>query len=75
LIVFGFALVASHSKRLAALLDRTEPKLHRLGHRVSRRWKGLPGRSKVGVITGIAAVGVVALLAMWKFVVAAYVLG
>ncbi|HEY5951747.1 MAG TPA: PGPGW domain-containing protein [Kofleriaceae bacterium] len=75
LIVFGLALVGSHSKRLSGLLDRTEPKLRRLGHRSVRKWKSMPGRVKLGLILALAALAAAASLAMWKYVVAAYLLG
>jgi hypothetical protein len=41
-LVFGITLVASHSQRLSLLLDRTEPRLWRLAHRLRRRYKPLP---------------------------------
>jgi uncharacterized membrane protein YbaN (DUF454 family) len=74
-ILFGFALVASHSKRLAALFDRTEPKLRRLGHRIAHRWKGLPGRARAGLLTLIGTVAAIGMLATWKLVVSGYLHG
>lgn len=74
-IVFGLALFASHSRRLSDLMDRGEPALRRFGHRVTNRWKGMPGRAKLGVIMSLALLGVAMCLGMWKFVVSAYLLG
>jgi len=74
LIVFGFGLIASHSKRMSALLDRAEPKLRRAARKTKRTWDALPKRSKLGMIVGAASLGAASLLFMWKFVVAAYLL-
>ena len=74
-IAFGLGLVASHSWRLAFVLDRAEPALRRAGHATKQQWQALPGRAKLGVIVGIAMLAAAVCLAMWKFVVAAYVLG
>ena len=75
LIVFGLALIASHSRRLADVLDRVEPKLHRAAHRTKDHWQALPGRAKLGVILALAMLAAAACLSMWEFVVSAYVLG
>lgn len=75
LIVFGLALVASHSRRLSHLLDRAEPKLRRAGRRSKHRWTAMSGSAKFTIIVALAALTVAALLAMWKFVVSAYLLG
>lgn len=75
LIVFGLALVASHSKRLSDLLDRAEPVVHRATHRTKQRWQVMPGRAKVGLIVGLALLATAVSLSMWKFVVSAYLLG
>jgi hypothetical protein len=75
LIVFGLALIASHSTRLSALLDRTEPRLRAAGHAIKQRWQAMPGRAKLSVLIAIAAVTGAVMLAMWKLVVSAYVLG
>jgi hypothetical protein len=75
LIVFGLALVASHSRKLSQVLDRTEPKLRRAGRRTKRRWTAMSGSAKVTVIAALAALAVAGMLAMWKFVVSAYLLG
>jgi ferric-dicitrate binding protein FerR (iron transport regulator) len=74
-IVFGVALVGSHSKKLSDLMDRSEPKLRRAGRRTKHRWEALPGRAKLGVIIGMASLAAAACLFMWKFVVSAYLLG
>ncbi|HEY5928469.1 MAG TPA: PGPGW domain-containing protein [Kofleriaceae bacterium] len=75
LIVFGLALVASHSHRLTKLLDRAEPPLRKAGHRTIRTWQALPGRAKLGVVIGLAAFARAGMLFMWRFVVSAYLLG
>src|SRR5262245_53526438 len=75
LVVFGLALIASHSRRLSRLLDRAEPWLRSLARRVKRRWGAMPGRAKLGVVIGMAAFASAGLLCMWRFVVAAYLLG
>jgi len=75
LIVFGMALIASHSKKLSALMDRTEPRLRHLAHRTVRWWKALPRGVKLLFIVAAASLVAAALLFMWKFVVAAYLLG
>ena len=75
LIVFGFALIASHSKKLSALMDRMEPKLRAFGHRTVRRWKAMPRQKKVILIAAVAAFAAAGLLFMWRFVVSAYLLG
>ena len=74
-IVFGLALVGSHSKRLSELMDRSEPRLRRLGRRTKHRWQALPGRAKLGVIIGLASFAAAACLFMYEFVVSAYLLG
>jgi uncharacterized membrane protein YbaN (DUF454 family) len=74
-IVFGLALIASHSKRLSDVLDRTEPKLRRAGHRTKAHWQALPGRAKFGVIIALAMLAVAASLTMWEVVVSGYVRG
>jgi hypothetical protein len=75
LIVFGLALVGSHSKRFSALLDRAEPQVRRVGRRIERTWNGLSRRGKAGVVVGLTTVAAGGLMFMWKFVVAAYLLG
>src|SRR6187551_1647815 len=67
LIVFGAALIASHSKKLSALMDRAEPKLRRLGRRGKHKWQALPGRAKFSIILALGLLAVAAGLGMWKF--------
>lgn len=74
LIVFGLALVATHSKRLSELLDRAEPALRRFGHRIATGWKALPRVSKGAIVASGTLLVSVFLLATWKWVVAAYIL-
>ena len=74
LIVFGLGLIASHWKRLADLLDRTEPRLRRAGHGVRHQWKAMPGHAKLSVMLGLAALAGALALAIWRFVVAARLL-
>lgn len=59
LIVFGLALVAGLSNRLARLCDRAEPSLRERGHRVHAWWKRAPFALKLG-IGALAAAGVAA---------------
>jgi hypothetical protein len=75
LIVFGFALIASHSKKLSAMMDRAEPKLRRFARRGVRTWKALPGTAKLSLLLALGLLAVAAGLAGWKFVVSAYLLG
>lgn len=65
-IGFGVALFASHSVRLASLLDRGEVRLRRLSRRTKRRWRHLSGHAKVGLLLGVAATATVAMVAMWR---------
>jgi hypothetical protein len=74
LIGFGVALFASHSHRLAMQLDRAEPWIRHLAHRMKGRWRGLPGHAKLGVLLGMAAFTAAGTLAMWMFV-SPFVLG
>ena len=75
LIAFGLGLIASHWARLAAVLDRSEPRLRAVGRRAKRRWNGMTGRAKLGVILCIGACAAAGLMFMWRFVVSAYLLG
>lgn len=74
-IAFGVALLASQSRRLAHKMDHAEPALRRGGKRMAERWAAMSKGGKVGVIASGAAVVAIASAAMWKFVVAAYLLG
>jgi len=75
LIVFGLALIASHSKRLSELLDRAEPAIRRTAKRLVRRWKAMPGTAKLSLIFALGLLAVAFALGTWKFVVSAYLLG
>ena len=75
LIVFGLALVGSHNKRLAHLLDRAEPKLHAAGHAIKRRWRRMSTGAKATVIASIAALASAGILTMYKVAVAANLIG
>jgi hypothetical protein len=75
LIGFGIAVIASHSQKLARLLDRAEPRARRAGGWVKRTWQRLSHPGKVGVVVGLAAVATGSMLFMWRFVVSAYLLG
>jgi hypothetical protein len=75
LIVFGVALIASHSKKLSAIMDRAEPKLRRLARRGKHKWQAMHGRAKLGIILALGLLAVAAGLGAWKFVVSAYLLG
>lgn len=59
LIVFGLAMIAGLSKRLARLLDRVEPKVRRGAHAVRDWWSALPIGAKLG-LGAIAAIAVAA---------------
>lgn len=74
LIVFGLALVATHSTRLSDLLDRGEPALRRFGRRTVAGWKALPKWNKAALVTGGLVLLSCFLMATWKWVVAAYIL-
>lgn len=74
LIVFGLALVASHSRRLSEGLDRVEPKLRRSGRRMTRWWRARSHAQKIGLVIGALVIASAALMAIWKWVVAAYLL-
>lgn len=74
-IAFGLALLASQSRRLAHRMDRAEPALRRAGKRIAHWWTTMGKGGKVGVIATGAVAAAIAMLAMWKFVVAAYLLG
>ena len=74
-IAFGVALIASHSKKLSAMMDRAEPKLRRLGRRGKHRWEAMPGRAKISMILALGMLAVAAGLGTWKYVVSAYLLG
>jgi hypothetical protein len=74
LIVFGLALVSTHSRRLSHLLDRIEPALRHLGRRIVRGWKALPKLNKAALVTGGLLVVSTFLMATWKWVVVAYIL-
>jgi uncharacterized membrane protein YbaN (DUF454 family) len=74
LIVFGLALVATHSRRLSDHLDRLEPSLRHQGHRLAERWNAMPRRNKAALITGSLVLVSLFLMAIWKWVVVAYIL-
>ncbi len=74
LIVFGVWLVASHSGVLSKRLDRAEPMLRQRGHEIAHRWKALPRAQTVAVIGSGVIVLTAGLLAIWKWVVVAYLL-
>jgi hypothetical protein len=71
-ILFGLGLIASHSSRLASLLDRIEVRARRFGRHIRARWLALSGASKIGLLLGIGAVIGAVMMVMWKFVVATY---
>jgi uncharacterized membrane protein YbaN (DUF454 family) len=74
LIVFGLALVATHSDRLSRDLDRFEPWLRHTGHRAGHRWRAM-SRLRKTLLISACAIGVSAfLVGTWKWVVAAYIL-
>ncbi len=64
-IVFGLALLAGLSQRLARTLDRAEPPLRQRAKQARRGWQHLRIVEKVGVVAlalvGVAAIGVGAL--------------
>jgi len=70
LIIFGVALLGSHSKRLSTLMDRAEPALRRRAHRTLIHWKRLPAGAKAGVTLGGLMLVAAAGLGAWHFVVA-----
>jgi len=74
LIIFGLALIATHSKRLSDLLDRAEPALRHFGERLATEWKAQPKRNKAALVTSGLVLASLFCIATWKLVVAAYVL-
>jgi hypothetical protein len=74
LIVFGLALVATHWKRLADGMDRAELRLRRATRRVGNWWRHSSRVAKAAVVTGGLVVASGFLLAMWRWVVSAYLL-
>lgn len=56
LVVFGLALLASLSRRLAGVLDRMEMPLRHAWNVTKRRWAGLPVAAKIAL--GVVAAGV-----------------
>ncbi|HEU4611640.1 MAG TPA: PGPGW domain-containing protein [Kofleriaceae bacterium] len=75
LILFGLALVASHSERLSRLLDRAEPALRRSGRRAKLRWQAAPSRAKVGLVLGLVSAAGAFLVVAWRIAVAAHLIG
>lgn len=74
LIVFGLALVATHSDRLSKSLDRLEPWLRHGGRRLKYQWRAM-SRLRKTLLISACAIGVSAfLMGTWKWVVAAYIL-
>ncbi len=74
LIVFGLALVATHSDRLSRDLDRFEPWLRHTGRRLAHQWRVM-SRLRKTLLISACAIGMSAfLIGTWKWVVAAYVL-
>jgi hypothetical protein len=74
LIIFGLALIASHSDRLAAALDRAEPPIRRAGRKTKHHWRALPGKAKLSFLLGFTALAAAAALFVWHFVVRPYLL-
>lgn len=74
LIVFGVALVGSHSEKISDMLDRAEPKAREKGHALSRWWKARSRVEKIALVTTAVVLATLGLMAMWKWVVAAYIL-
>src|SRR5262245_21987361 len=66
-ILFGLALVGTHSIKIARLLDRGEIAMRRLGQHLEQHWRVLPGRGKLGVLLGVGAGATAAVLAWWQF--------
>lgn len=73
LIVFGLALVATHSSRLSAQLDRAEPWVREGAHEVARRWRRMTRMAKAAVVSGGLVIVTAFLLGMWRWVISAYV--
>jgi flagellar biosynthesis/type III secretory pathway M-ring protein FliF/YscJ len=65
-LMFGLALIAGESQRLAALLDRLEPRLRTWMRAARGRWRKLPNLAKAGVVVvGAAAIAAV-VFALWR---------
>lgn len=75
LIVFGLALVATHSKRLSNLMDRAEPRLRAAAHTAKQWWWAMPIAGKIALI--LAALGIGAGLAylLWHFMLSKFFSG
>jgi len=71
LIVFGLALVGSHSGRISDAMDRAEPALRQRAHRAKHWWQGLSRATKGGLIAATGVVALLAMLGMWRGAVAA----
>lgn len=65
-IVFGFALLAGMSCRLAAVMDRAEPGIRRLAHRGKQRWDALSMAGKVALVALVGAAAAAALYGMYR---------
>jgi ferric-dicitrate binding protein FerR (iron transport regulator) len=74
LIVFGLALVASHSNRLSNLLDRTEPRVRARGRDARSWWRRRSHAERVADVGSTLAIVAVGLMPIWKWVVVAYLL-
>lgn len=74
LIVFGLALLGTHSARLSHDLDRVEPWLRRAGHRLADQWRTMSRLRKTLLIIACAIGASAFLIGTWKWVVAAYIL-
>lgn len=64
-IVFGVALLAGMSTRLARLMDRAEPWLRARARALRRGWRQLSRAGKGAVIAGAAALAVAAGVVVW----------
>jgi len=73
-ILFGVGLIASHSARLSAALDRAEPKLRQRGRRIEHRWHRFSHKQKTALAGGGLVLMTAGLAAMWNWIVAAYLL-
>jgi hypothetical protein len=63
LIIFGVALIGSHSEKLSGALDRAEPRARERGHHAKRWWQELPRPRKGVLIAAAAAVATLGVVA------------
>jgi len=69
LILFGAALFAGESQRLARLLDRAEPRARQMGHRLLTSWRAASMLAKVALVLAVLAAAAAAAYGAWMWFV------